>query len=66
MNRIPLTQCKNEAERQEHYPQICKFADLLQQTPNPEKVAKAALVVIKMREKEEEYDKTAEVQHAEP
>ena len=53
-NKRPLTECRTEAERREHWPQLCKIADMLESTPEPLKVLKAVAWIINQRSKERE------------
>lgn len=48
----PLTECRNEAERRENWPELCNFVDILERTGDPGKFLKAAAWILSQRQKE--------------
>lgn len=54
MSRKTLQECRTEAERREHWPQLCIIADKIEASPDPLKVLKAVAWIINQRRKERE------------
>lgn len=49
-----LTSCKNEEERRAYFPQLCKFADMVEAMPHPFTMLKATAWILKQRQRERE------------
>lgn len=52
-DKKPLTQCTTEAERRAYYPELCRIADVIQQSREPEKLLQAIAYIITRRRKEQ-------------
>ena len=50
MSRKPLNQCKDEAERREHWPELCRLADVVGRSKDPVGVCKAIAYICMRRE----------------